>query len=189
MRVLVACEFSGIVRDAFIAAGHNAQSCDFRPSETPGPHYQGNVYDLITEPWDMMIAFPPCTYLARSGARWHSGTLRQFDALQFVRDLMAVPIRHTVIENPIGAISSQVRRPDQIIQPWQFGHGETKSTCFWLKRVPKLQPTKVVSGRFQRTHFEPPGPNRERNRSRTYRGIAQAMAEQWTEEALSVFQH
>lgn len=181
MRVLVACEYSGAVRDAFRARGHDAVSCDLLPSEAAGPHYQGDVRDLL-EPgrWDLLIAFPPCTHLAVSGARWFDGKrVEQAAALDFVRLLMAAPVPRIAIENPVSVISSRIRRPDQSVQPWQFGHGEVKRTCLWLKGLPPLRPTAVVPGREARVHRMAPGPHRARERSRTYAGIAQAMAEQW----------
>ena len=180
MRVLVACEFSGIVRDAFRARGHGAWSCDLLPSERPGFHFCGNVLDYVDDDWDMMIAFPPCTHLASSGARWFGEKREaQGDALRFVRRLLDAPIPRIALENPIGVISTRIRKPDQIIQPWQFGHGETKATCLWLKNLPPLMPTAVVEGRKGRVWREPPGPDRWKNRSRTYQGIANAMADQW----------
>lgn len=185
MRVLVACEYSGIVRDAFRRAGHDAMSCDLLPSETPGNHYQGDVMDLVTDPLfvrniDLLIAHPPCTHLAVSGARWfHLKQAEQAEALQFVRALLDAPIPHIALENPVSIISSRIRKPDQIIQPWQFGHGETKATCLWLKNLPPLEPTQIVDGRERRIHKMPPGPNRWKERSRTYQGIADAMAAQW----------
>ena len=180
MRVLIACEFSGTVRDAFLARGHDAMSCDLLPTEAPGPHYQGDVLDILGEGWDMMIAHPPCTHLAVSGARWFKDKLtEQAEALDFVRRLMAAPIRRKCIENPISIISSRIRKPDQIIQPWQFGHGETKATCLWLDGLPHLAPTNIVSGRAAVVHRMPPGPDRWKLRSTTYHGIASAMAEQW----------
>jgi site-specific DNA-cytosine methylase len=180
MKVLVACEFSGIVRDAFIARGHDAMSCDLLPTEKPGPHYQGDVFDIINDGWDMMIAHPPCTHLAVSGARWFAEKkMEQETALDFVRKLLASPPPKIALENPISIISSRIRRPDQVIQPWMFGHGDTKATCLWLKNLPKLTPTNIVEGRTSRVHHEPPGPERWKNRSRTYQGIAEAMAAQW----------
>ena len=180
MQVLIGCEFSGIVRDAFIEAGHDAISCDLLPTEKPGPHYQGDVLDILGNNWDLLIAHPPCTHLAVSGARWFKEKrLEQEMALRFVRKLMAAPIPHICIENPISIISSRIRKPDQIIQPWQFGHPETKATCLWLKNLPKLKPTDIVDGRETRVHKEPPGPDRWKNRSRTYSGVAQAFAAQW----------
>jgi hypothetical protein len=180
MRVLVACEFSGIVRDAFIKKGHDAMSCDLLPSETSGPHYQGDVFDIIDDGFDLMIAHPPCTHLAVSGARWFKDKLvEQKEALEFVRKLMAAPTGKIALENPISIISSKIRKPDQIIQPWQFGHGETKATCLWLKNLPKLEPTNIVDGREARIYKMPPGPDRWKERSRTMWGIAEAMSAQW----------
>jgi site-specific DNA-cytosine methylase len=180
MRVLVACEYSGTVRDAFIARGHDAMSCDLLPTERPGPHHQGDVFDIIGDGWDLMIAHPPCTHLAVSGARWWKDKLdEQAEALWFVAQLMGAPIPRIVIENPISKISTAIRKPDQIVQPWQFGHGETKATCLWLKGLPKLVPTQVVPGREARIHKMSPGPDRWKERSRTYQGIADAMAAQW----------
>ena len=182
MRVLVACEFSGAVRDAFRDRGHDVMSCDLLPSETAGEHYQGNVSDVLGDGWDMLIAFPPCTHLSSSGAAWFAAKRadgRQQAALDFVRLLMDAPIDRIAIENPVGIISTVIRKPDQIVQPWQYGHGETKATCFWLKGLPLLTATQVVNGREQRIHRMGPSPNRARERSRTYAGIAQAMALQW----------
>lgn len=180
MKVLIACEFSGIVREAFKAKGHDAMSCDLLPSEIPGKHYQGDVKDIINDNWDLMVAHPPCTHLAVSGARWFKDKqVEQKEALDFVRFLMNANIPKIVIENPISIISSHIRKPDQIIQPWQFGHGETKATCLWLKNLPKLQPTNIVDGRKDRIHKLPPSETRWKERSRTYTGIAQGMAEQW----------
>lgn len=180
-RVLVACEFSGIVRDAFIRAGHDAVSCDLLPSESErSTHHQGDVRDLLGDGWDLMVAHPPCTHLAISGARWFKHKrAEQAEALDFVRELLAAPIEHIVLENPVSVISSQIRRPDQIIQPWQFGHGETKATCLWLKNLPRLGPTDIVDGREPRIHYAAPGPDRWKERSRTYTGIAAAMADQY----------
>ena len=180
LRVLVACEFSGTVRDAFAALGHDAWSCDLLPSEKPGNHIQGNVLNAINKGWDLMIAHPPCTHLAVSGSRWFKHKQKeQAEALEFVQRLMDAPIPRIAIENPISIISSRIRKPDQIIQPWQFGHGETKATCLWLKGLPKLIPTNMVEGREARVHRMPPGPNRWKERSRTFPGIAAGMAEQW----------
>lgn len=180
MKVLVACEFSGIVRDAFTAKGHEATSCDLLPSETKGNHYQGDILDIIDNGWDLIIAHPPCTHLAVSGARWFKDKVKeQIDALNFVRLFMAANCPRICIENPISIISSRIRKPDQIIQPWQFGHPETKATCLWLKDLPLLKPTNIVEGREARIHKMPPGPDRWKNRSRTYTGIAAAMGEQW----------
>ena len=181
MRVLVACEYSGIVRDAFAALGHDAWSCDLLPTERLGNHINGDVLDHLHRNWDMMIAHPPCTHLAVSGARWFKDKPQeQAEALDFVRRLMDAPIHCIAIENPISIISSRIRKPDQIIQPWQFGHGETKATCLWLKNLLKLVPTNIVEGREARIHKMPPGPDRWKERSRTYQGIATAMASQWS---------
>lgn len=180
MRVLVACEYSGIVRDAFKAAGHDALSCDLLPTERPGNHYQGDVRDILNNGWDLMIGHPPCTDLAVSGARWFSEKREsQAASLAFVQLLMDAPIARIAIENPISIISSQIRKPTQVIQPWMFGHGETKATCLWLKNLPKLVPTNIVSGRVQRVANLPPSPDRWKERSRTFQGIADAMATQW----------
>ena len=181
-KVLVACEYSGTVRDAFIAMGHDAMSCDLLPTDAEGPHYQGNVFDVINDGWDIMIAHPPCTHLAVSGARHFAAKKAsgvQDEALAFVQALMDAPINQIAIENPISIISSKIRKPDQIIQPWQFGHGETKSTCLWLKNLPNLMPTNIVAGRSDRIHKMPPSPLRWKLRSTTYKGIAKAMAQQW----------
>jgi hypothetical protein len=181
VRVLVACEFTGVVRDAFRRAGHDALSCDFLPTEMPGPHYLGDVIDIIDDSWDLMIGHPPCTHLAVSGARWFPEKQReQAEALAFVRALMAAPIPRIAIENPVSIISSHIRKPDQVIQPWQFGHGEVKATCLWLKNLPPLRPTNVVEGREARIHRLPPSPDRWKLRSATYPGIATAMATQWS---------
>lgn len=180
MKVLVACEYSGTVRDAFIARGHEALSCDLLPSEKPGPHYQGDVFDIIDQGWDLMIAHPPCTHLAVSGARWWKDKQdEQAEALLFVWRLLEAPVERIALENPISRISTAIRKPDQIIQPWQFGHGETKATCLWLKNLRPLKSTNIVSGREARIHKMSPGPDRWKDRSRTYTGIAAAMAEQW----------
>jgi site-specific DNA-cytosine methylase len=183
MKILVACEMSGIVRDSFIARGHDAWSCDLLPTERPGPHRQCDVFKVLDERWDMMIAFPPCTHLAVSGARWFKDKKQeQNDAVEFVRALMGANIPKIAIENPIGILSTRIRKPDQIIQPWQFGHGETKATCLWLKNLPKLVPTNIVEGRVARVHLASPGPDRWKERSRTLRGISEAMADQWGRE-------
>jgi site-specific DNA-cytosine methylase len=182
MRVLAACEFSGTVRDAFIRAGHDAMSCDILDTESPGPHYQGDVRDVLGDGWDLMVAHPPCTHLAVSGARYFAEKQadgRQQAALDFVRLLLDAPIPRIALENPVSIISSHIRKPTQTIQPWQFGHGETKATCLWLKGLPPLTPTNIVPGREARVHKMPPGPDRWRERSRTFPGIAEAMAEQW----------
>lgn len=182
MRVLIACEFSGVVRRAFRARGHDAWSCDLLQSEDNA--YGHVVMDALdaayTGLWDLMIAHPPCTHLAVSGARWFKDKQKeQAEALEFVRQLLDAPIPRIALENPISIISSYVRKPDQIIQPWMFGHGETKATCLWLKNLPKLEPTDIVEGRTPRVHHMSPGPDRWKERSRTLPGIAAAMAEQW----------
>ena len=179
MKVLIACEYSGAVRDAFIAQGHDAISCDILPTDAPGPHYQGDVRDILEDGFDLMVAHPPCTHLAVSGARWFKDKqVEQAEALDFVRLLLAAPIDKIALENPISIISSRIRKPNQIIQPWQFGHGETKATCLWLKNLPKLQPTQIVDGREAKVHRMSPGPDRCKERSKTYQGIAEAMAQQ-----------
>ena len=182
MRVLVACEYSGRVRDAFIRRGHDAMSCDLLPTEVAGPHYQGPVEDVLHDGWDLMIAHPPCTDLAVSGSRHFPEKIadgRQAAALNFVRLLMAAPIERWCIENPVSVISSAIRPPDQIIQPWEFGHGEVKATCLWLHNLPKLRPSNCVQGREERVLLMPPGPNRWKERSRTFEGVAEAMGDQW----------
>lgn len=180
MKVLVGCEFSGVVRDAFIARGHEAMSCDLLPTERPGPHYQGDVRAILGDGWDLAIFHPPCTHLAVSGARWFAQKqAEQAEALEFVRTLLDAPIPRIALENPVSIISSRIRKPDQIIQPWQFGHGETKATCLWLKGLPRLRATCVVEGREGRVWRLPPSPDRWKLRSATYQGIADAMAEQW----------
>lgn len=189
MRVLVACEFSGTVRDAFRSLGHDAWSCDLLDTEAPGPHIRGDVRSVLGDGWDLMIAHPPCTHLAVSGARWLEGKRRQGEmpwghggtdaALEFVRELMAAPIARIALENPVSLISSRIRRPDQVIQPWQFGHGQTKATCLWLKSLPLLVTENVVPGRGNRIHMAPPSDSRWRDRARTFPGIAAAMARQW----------
>lgn len=197
MRVLVACEFSGIVRDAFLKRGHDAWSCDLLPSEKPGPHIEGDVLgELVEGRWDLLLAFPPCTHLACSGARWFKGKQKeQAEALEFVAALLAAPIPMIALENPVGVISTRLRKPDQIVQPWWFGDEAQKGTCLWLKNLPLLQPTKIVgkgemwvsktskSGNFKRgaawTMKLPPSPDRWKIRSRTFPGFAGAMAAQW----------
>jgi hypothetical protein len=180
MRVLVGCEFSGTVRSAFAKLGHDAWSCDLLPAEDAGKHIQGNVLSVLNDGWDLAIFHPPCTHLAVSGARWfkHKMTEQQ-ESLDLVRRLLDAPIARIALENPISIISSRIRKPDQIIQPWQFGHGETKATCLWLKNLPSLVPTNVVDGRENRIHKMPPSKDRWKERSRTYQGIADAMASQW----------
>ncbi len=182
MKVLIACEFSGIVRDAFIARGHDAVSCDLLPTERPGPHVQGDVLDILGDGWDMMLSFPPCTFLCVSGARWFKDRKpQQMQAAQFFMYLAmaSIVIPKVCIENPIGIMSTIWRKPDQYIQPWQFGHGETKCTCLWLEGLPLLKPSNIVDGREAKIHRMPPSKDRGRLRSITYQGIANAMAEQW----------
>lgn len=180
MRVLAGCEFSSIVRDAFRRRGHDAWSCDLLPTEgDPRWHIQGDILSVLNDGWDIGIFHPPCTHLAVSGARWFSKkTKQQDDALDFVRRLMEAPFPFA-LENPVSIISSRIRKPDQIIQPWQFGHGEVKATCLWLKDLPKLVPSRIVGGRVARVHRAPPSPDRWKDRSRTLPGIAAAMADQW----------
>jgi len=188
VRVLVACEYSGRVRDAFRRRGHDAWSCDLLECEAdPRWHYQTPVEDVLGRGWDLMIAHPPCTHLAVSGSRhFHRKQREQAEALDFVRLLMYAPIPRWCIENPVSIISTAIRPPDQIIQPWQFGHGETKATCLWLQNLPRLKATDVVEGREPRVHMMPPGPNRWKERSRTFEGIAEAMGDQWgTRELLA----
>ena len=180
MRILIACEFSGIVRDAFIARGHDAISCDLLPTERPGPHIQGDVLDILDDGWDMMIAHPPCTHLCVSGARWWKDKKEeQFAAIKFFIALTRANINKICVENPVGIMSTWLKKPDQYIQPWQFGHGETKKTELWLKNLPKLTPTDIVIGREARIHRMPPSKDRGKLRSITFQGLADAMAEQW----------
>jgi hypothetical protein len=195
MKVLVACEYSGVVRDAFIAGGHDAMSCDLLPTDAPGPHYQGNVFDIINDGWDLMVAHPPCTYLSVSGMHWTARGLRDpkltEDALEFVQQLMDAPVKRIAIENPISVISSRIRKPDQIITPYQFGHDASKKTCLWLKNLPPLKPTQMVEPRIVNGRKRwgnqtdsgqnklPPSKDRWKIRSATYGGIANAMAAQW----------
>ncbi len=195
MKILVACEFSGIVRDAFIKAGHDAISCDLLPTERPGPHYQGDVFHFLSinpGKFDMMLAFPPCTYLCSSGSRWLTNNptrqQQQVDALNFVRQLMSADIPKICIENPIGAISPNIRRPDQYIQPYEFGDPVSKRTCLWLKGLPSLKKTKIVDPeyhidkngkKYSKLAWMSPGKNRSKIRSTTFKGIADAMANQW----------
>ena len=182
MRVLIACEYSGRVRDAFRRLKHDAVSCDLLPTEVDGPHYQGPVEDVLDDGWDLMVAHPPCTHLAVSGSRHFEQKIAdgtQAAALDFVRLLMDAPIDRWCIENPVSIISSAIRPPDQIIQPWEYGHGEVKATCLWLKNLPRLLPTKHVGGREERVHRMPPGPDRWKERSRTFAGVAEAMGDQW----------
>jgi len=195
MRVLIACEFSGTVRDAFIRKGHDAMSCDLLPTEKPGPHYQGDILDVIHSGWDLMVAHPPCTYLSSSGPHWNTRRPERAemteDAIRFVMDLAAADIPRICIENPIGCLSTRWRKPDQIVQPFEFGHDASKATCLWLKGLPKLMPTalidpRIVNGRMRwgnqtDTGQNKLGPSADRwaERSLTYDGIAEAMAQQW----------
>jgi len=195
MKVLIACEYSGTVRDSFIAMGHDVMSCDLLPTDKPGPHHQGDVFDIINDGWDLMIAHPPCTYLSVSGMHWTTRGLRNpqltEDALEFVKQLMNAPIKRIAIENPISVISSRIRKPDQIIQPYMFGHDASKKTCLWLKNLSKLQPTSMVepitiNGKYRWGNQTKSGQNklgpsadRWKIRSETYQGIASAMAKQW----------
>ena len=184
MRVLIACEYSGAVREQFLRGGHDAMSCDLLPTDSPGPHYQGDLFDLIDYPWDLLIAHPPCTHLSVSGSRHFQAKRmdgRQQSAasffMQIVRRSAHIPM--VAIENPVCVMSSLWRKPDQIIQPWQFGHGETKATCLWLRGLLPLRPTNIVEGREARIHRMPPSSDRWKERSKTYQGIAEAMASQW----------
>ena len=195
MKILVACESSGTVRDAFIKAGHEAMSCDMLPTEQPGPHYQGDVRDVLSQTWDLLIAHPPCTYMAVSGMHWTTRGLRDpkltEDALEFVRLLMDAPIERIAIENPVSIISTRIRKPDQIVQPYEFGHDASKKTCLWLKGLPPLRPTafvepRIVDGKPRWANQTdsgqsnlPPSKDRWKLRSKTYQGIADAMADQW----------
>ena len=192
MKVLVACEYSGRVRDAFIRAGHDAMSCDLLPTDVPGPHHCGDVREILTHGWDLMVGHPPCTFLCSSGLHWNkrvSGRDAQTDeAVEFVRALLWAPIPRIAIETPIGCRSTRLRKPDQIIQPWQFGHPESKSTCLWLVGLPLLRPTNVLpkpaSGRWENQtpggqNKLGPSPDRWKIRSMTYQGIADAFAQQW----------
>lgn len=188
MRVLVACEFSGTVRDAFIAAGHDALSCDLQETQSPGPHYCGDVFDVLGDGWDLLIAHPPCTYLTVAANKWMKPEwawkypTRPQDreaAVSFFMAMYNAPVERVCVENPICIMSTRFRKPDQVVQPWMFGHGETKATCLWLKNLPKLKPTNIVEGRVQRVWLMPPGPDRWKERSRTFEGIAKAMAIQW----------
>ena len=183
MRVLIACEFSGIVQETFAKQGHEVWSCDLLPSERMCGHVQADILTMIDKGRDLMIAFPPCTDLAVSGARWFKNKQQdQGKAIEFFMALINAPIDKICVENPIGIMSTKYRKPDQIIQPWMFGHGETKATCLWLKELPLLKPTNIVEGRFGRVWREPPSVERWKNRSRTYQGIAEAMAIQWGKE-------
>lgn len=184
MRVLVGCECSGTVRDAFIEKGHEAMSCDLKPTRVPGPHYQGNLFDVIDYPWDLAIFHPPCTHTASSGAAWFKDKRldgRQQAAVAFFMQIVrrSVHIPKTCIEQPVSIMNTIYQPPHQVIQPWQFGHGETKATCFWLKGLMPLTPTNFVEGREPRIHMMAPGPDRAEERSKTYSGVAEAMASQW----------
>lgn len=201
MKILIACEYSGAVRDAFIAKGHDAMSCDLLPTDVPGPHYQGDVFDVINDGWDLMVAHPPCTYLSVSGMHWTTRGLRDpqltEDALAFVQRLMNAPIKRIAIENPVSVISSRIRKPDQIISPYQFGHDASKKTCLWLKNLPLLTHNQIIEPRIVITPSGkpakrwgnqcdnygqdklPPSADRWKLRSATYQGIANAMAQQW----------
>jgi hypothetical protein len=201
MKVLVACEYSGTVRDAFISMGHEAMSCDLLPTDVPGPHYQGDVFDIINQGWDMMIAHPPCTYLCVSGLHWNKRVegrdAKTDEALEFVKKLLDAPIQRIALENPVGCISKRIRKPEQIIQPYEYGDDAAKKTCLWLKNLPKLRPTDRVRGRKVKTPSgkiverwsnqcdnygqdkTPPSPDRWKIRSKTWQGIADAMASQW----------
>jgi hypothetical protein len=185
LKVLVACEYSGTVRDAFRSRGHDAMSCDLLPSDVGGPHYRGDVRDVLDAGWDIMIAHPPCTRLCNSGVSWlHKRNLwdAMYEGADFFKAMLNAPIERIAVENPIPhkyALERIGRKYSQLIQPWQFGHGETKATCLWLKGLPPLRPTKIVEGREQRLHRLPPGPDRWKERSKTFSGIAQAMADQW----------
>jgi hypothetical protein len=195
MRVLIACEYSGTVRDAFRAAGHDAMSCDLLPTDKPGPHYQGDVFDIIRDNWDMMIAHPPCTYLCSSGLHWNKRrperAAQTEAALAFVEALLDAPIPRIALENPIGCIGTRIRKADQTIQPWQFGHDASKATCLWLKNLPPLTPTQIIAPRLINGRKRwgnqtdsgqnklPPSADRWKIRSATYQGIADAMAAQW----------
>ena len=183
MRVLIACEYSGRVRDAFRRGGHDAVSCDILDTESHGPHYTGDVRDILHDKWELLVGFPPCTHLASSGARWFPAKRadgRQQEGIDFFMLLAnADHIPRIALENPVGIMSTQYRKPDQIIQPWMFGHGETKATCLWLKGLPNLVPTDIVEGREPRMWKLPPSHDRAKIRSETYQGIAEAMADQW----------
>lgn len=193
LRILIACEYSGAVRDAFIAAGHDAISCDLLPTDVPGPHYQGDVFNIINDGFDLMVAHPPCTYICVSGIHWNVKRPERAgqtdDALEFFRRLLAVDIPRIAIENPIGVASTRIRPADQTIQPWQYGHPESKATQLWLKGLPMLKPTNTLelpeSGRWENQTASgqnnlPPSADRWKIRSATYAGIARAMASQWS---------
>jgi len=194
MKILIACEYSGIVRDAFTRKGHDAMSCDILPTESEGKHYQGDIFDVLYDDWDMMIAHPPCTHLAVSGARWFTEGKKpwslQVEALDFVRKLLDAPVNKIALENPVSVISTKIRKPNQIIQPFEYGHDVSKKTCLWLKNLPNLKPTKIVKPemvlvngkKMSKMHYESfrlPPKERSKVRSKFYTGIADAMAEQW----------
>lgn len=181
MKILVACEYSGKVRQAFRDAGHDAWSCDILPADDNSPyHIQGDCRDHLNDGWDMMICFPPCTHLAVSGARWFKDKLpQQKEALEFVQTLLDAPIEKIALENPVSIISSRIRKPDCTFQPWEHGHGEKKRTCLWLKNLPTLKPSNIVEGREARVHMMPPSEDRWKKRSETFSGVARAMADQW----------
>jgi hypothetical protein len=195
MKVLVACEYSGKVRDAFIRVGHEAISCDILPTDSPGPHYEGDVLDILNDGWDLMIAHPPCTYLSVSGMHWTTRGLRDpkltEDAMDFVNKLLNAPILRIALENPVSIISSRVRKPDQIVQPHEYGHDASKKTCLWLKNLPLLIPTQIIEPKIvgnkkiwgnqtaSGQNKLPPSKDRWKIRSETYQGIADAMANQW----------
>lgn len=192
MRVLIACEYSGRVRDAFIRNGHDAMSCDLLPTDQAGPHYRGDVRDILGDGWDLMVAHPSCRFLANSGVRWLyiQGTLQPVperwesmrDGAQFFRELLEAPIPRIAVENPVmHKYAKEIIgiQQDQVIQPWMFGDGETKATCLWLKNLPELTPTNIVEGRGNSIHFASPGPDRWKFRSTTFQGIADAMGDQW----------
>lgn len=191
MKVLVGCERSGKVRDAFARLGHEVLSCDIEPTDTDGPHYQGDVFDVIDFPWDLGLFFFPCTHSSVSGARWFAdkkrdGSYYAGNALWLKGWRRAMHIPRVAFEHPVSVISSLFRQPDQVIQPWMFGHGEVKATCLWLRGLPLLTPTNIVEGRAPRVHYMPPGEDRARLRSETYTGIAEAMAAQWGAENLEI---
>ena len=182
LKILIGCEFSGIVREAFRKKGHEAWSCDIIPSDDNSKyHIQDDILNHLDDNYDMLICFPPCTHLCSSGARWFKDKIpQQKEALEFIKKLLNCNIPKIALENPIGIISTRIKKPTQIIQPYEHGHGETKATCLWLKNLPKLKPTNIVNGREARIHNMPPTKDRSKLRSITYTGIAQAMSNQWT---------
>lgn len=182
MKVLVACEFSGRVRDAFSALGHDATSCDLLDTESPGKHFKGDVLEILNQHWDLVIAFPPCTDLCVSGARWFEKKRQdgsQQRSIDFFMQFVHCNAKRVAIENPVGIMSTKYRKPDQVVQPWMFGHGETKATCIWTRNLPPLVPTDIVGGREQKVWKMGPSPKRAKMRSLTYTGVASAMASQW----------